>query len=79
MKKTEHKPKLTEIFLPLRINDSRISKKKRYLAKIDGQWETGYFTKEWDGWLFRHGYFSQHISTDGIVMDEEWQKLYEIE
>ena len=82
MKKTKKHapPKLTNIRMPLKPHDSRLSEEKRYLAKIDGRWECGYFNKQWYGWLFHYGWTSSQISYDGgLTMHKRWQKLYEIE
>jgi len=72
-------PKLIKMKLPIELNDKRISEKKSYLAKIDGDWYAGKFTKQdWadedePGWNFEAVYDAGYqYDYDG------WQELYEI-
>ena len=66
--------------MPVKAKDKRLSEDKRYLAKIEGVWQTGYFHECWYGWNFHYGWTSLQVSTDGgNTMSKYWQKLYEIE
>lgn len=46
---------------------------KKYLAKIDGKWETGTFSLQWYGWLFHYGW-----TTAQFDKYTKWQEIYEI-
>jgi len=73
------KPRLKNIRMPLENDDKRLSSKKQYLAKLDGKWHTGYFSKQWYGWLFNYSVTNMQISSKGAHgMDNRWKKLYEI-
>lgn len=75
------RPRLKQIELPIDVDDARISEEKRYLAKIDENWETGSFSRAWCGWLFEHSGTRHQVSynADGTTMDKCWKALYEIE
>lgn len=64
--------KLKRIRLPLKQNDPRISLRKAYLAKVEGQEGTGKFTREWYGLNFKG------IYNAGCQWNYDWQGLWEI-
>lgn len=55
-----------------------IKKRKRYLAKIDGEMYHGKFEREWYGWRFDDGWgtFGHQFDTPGWN-SSDWQELWE--
>ncbi len=65
--------KLLSIRLPVLKDDKRINLRTSYLAKINGYWYAGKFSKQRYGWNFDAVYFA------GFQVDYPgWEKLYRI-
>ena len=67
--------KLKKIKLPLEAKDDRVNARRWYLARVDGSWFAGKFTREWYGWNFCG---VQDITCGFQYDDPSWQELYEM-
>lgn len=74
MSKKDYPPKLLQLQLPITLKDKRISSKKSYLAKIEGEWYAGKFSKQWYGWNFEAVYDAGcQVDWDG------WEAVFEVQ